>query len=428
MNNTIAIIADDHTGAADSAIPFAKAGGRTSLLLDHAELDTRLADLDAVALSTESRFLQPDKAAAKVTDIVARCRKSGVDRFFKKVDSTMRGNPGSEVMAALQATGCRAALICTAMPEAGRTCRDGVILLDGAPLHTTHFGHDPFHPLSTSTISQLLGRQCDLSADSLSLDDLRGPAEGLAARVHRLLDQGCALLIADAEDSTDLQRLGDILHSMPQLLPVGAAGLARALAKKSFARSAQNTQPEATQKRQAPHGRMLAIVGSLTGVSRNQADVACAEGRFVPLELEPDAACADPQEEFARLQREACAANGANLLLQTKALTEAQQKSGADGQRVAGLLGQAARTIFRNCPCEIIFSTGGNTSMAVAKAMGITSVTLWEELLPGVVLGSCQVPDHGQCWFITKAGGFGSSSLLLDLAARFAYSHATKEG
>ncbi len=419
MNNIRAIIADDHTGAADSGIHFAKAGRRTSLLLDHSEINDRLPRLNAIALSTESRFMTPKAAAAQVRDTIEQCKGAGVNRFFKKVDSTMRGNPGSEIAAALEATGCRSALVCTAMPETGRTCVDGVILLDGVPLHTTHFGRDPFHPLSTSTISQLLDSQCNLPTERLSLDDLRGPADRLAAQVRRLMDQGCRLLIADAVGTTDMRILGGLLHNMPEILPVGAAGLARALAW-AGRNGKEDTEPVQTMNSGPRKGNILAIIGSLAGVSRNQADIACAEGRFRVLDLDPDAASTCLKSECTRLVRTAKKNVHSNLLLKSKELLGQQKKTGIDGERVAGILGHAAKTIFQSTPYDIIFSTGGNTSMAVAKAMDIKSVSLIEELMPGVVLGSCEVPHFGQRWFITKAGGFGGSSLLVDIADRFA--------
>ena len=417
---TLAIIADDHTGAADSGIHFARVGGKISLLLDTAGLDQKLRELDAVALSTESRFLDGGAAASVVRGTIELCRKAGISRFFKKVDSTMRGNPGSEIAAVLEATGSRAALVCTAMPNAGRTCMDGVILLDNTPLHTTHFGKDPFHPLSTSVVSELLARQCDLPFGSLSLADVRGQGNGLAARVRDLLDNGCRLIIADALENEDLQALGELLADTPQLLPVGAAGLASAVAK---ALSHANMVQDACQ---VLSGRILAIVGSLAGISRAQADMACAEGRFTPLDLAPEAAASNLDTECRRLVQETSGTSG-HLLLRTLAPDGRSVKSGAEGERVAGYLGAAVKSIFREIPCDIIFSTGGNTAMAVAKAMGIKAVTLREELMPGVVLGSCDIPGIGPRWFITKAGGFGGKTLLLDLAERFSRHGNTKE-
>jgi uncharacterized protein YgbK (DUF1537 family) len=72
-----AIIADDFTGAGDSGIHFAAAGKKTALLLDNASLAETLANHDAVAVSTETRFLPPHEAGMGVRAIVRSCRQPG---------------------------------------------------------------------------------------------------------------------------------------------------------------------------------------------------------------------------------------------------------------------------------------------------------------------------------------------------------------
>ncbi len=272
----VAILADDHTDAADSAIHFAKRKGKSSLILDFSELQHALPKLDAVAVTIESRFLNAEQAAKKVKKAVRLCRDAGINRFFKKIDSTMRGNPGGEIVAALEATGRMAALVCTAMPNAGRTCVDGVILQDNVPLHTTRSGHDPFHPLTTSVVADLLAEQCDLKTGALRLRDLRSPLDNLVQRVRGLI-----------------------------------------------------------------------------------------------IELDPQAACTNFEAECRRLVREAASNTSEHLLLRTLESDNQGTKSGATGELVAGFLGKITRELFRQTAYDIIFATGGNTAMAVARSMGI---------------------------------------------------------
>ena len=56
--------------------------------------------------------------------------------------------------------------------------------------------------------------------------------------------------------------------------------------------------------------------------------------------------------------------------------------------------------------------------MAVAEALGIESVDLIDEILPGIVVGACNRPNGDIEWFISKAGGFGDDSLLTEIDAR----------
>lgn len=153
MNTTqkkIALVADDYTGAGDSAIHFVKNGFPVELLVAESGCDFTAA---VVAVNSETRFLEPADAARAVERIFQRCCRSGCAGFFKKTDSALRGNPGSETEAALNATGLRAALVCSAIPAMRRTCVGGVMYLNGLPLHLSEIGSDQFTPLASSDVA-----------------------------------------------------------------------------------------------------------------------------------------------------------------------------------------------------------------------------------------------------------------------------------
>ncbi len=421
MRTTI-ILADDFTGAGDSGVHFARGGLTTALLLDIAGLDAEHARYEALSLSTESRFLKPGEAAATVAALAARCVALGAEIRFKKVDSTLRGNLGAEIEAVLAATGQRAALVCTAMPKTGRTCTGGMLFIRGVPLHETEIGRDPFNPVPSSEVATVLAAQTALPLSILSLGEVRSGEKNLAERAARLIGQGSRILVADAETDGDLAALGLLVrdadagrHGLSPLLPVGAGGLAEACAL------ARNPGAPSRKEPPSPKGRMLAVVGSLTGTSRTQADRALAKGAFHPLTIRVADGLADPEREYARLAREAAAANGKHLLLRTENTPKAAQISGETGTHVARLFGGAARAICAAAPRAIIYATGGSTAVAVASAFGIHAIRLEDECMPGVVLAACpDSEDHcGIRWFISKAGGFGPPETLEMLAERF---------
>src|SRR3954453_17337375 len=103
-----AVIADDLTGACDSAVQFANAGLRTIVSLDGE------GDADVVAYSTDSR----DKPCA-MPPVVGR------PVIFKKIDSTLRGNTRAEILAALDTYGFDTAIVNPAFPEMGRVVENG---------------------------------------------------------------------------------------------------------------------------------------------------------------------------------------------------------------------------------------------------------------------------------------------------------------
>ena len=409
--NRFAIIADDQTGAGDSGIHFVRAGKAMALMLDYECAEGQLETFNRVAISTDTRFFSPYAAAQRVEQVIHDCLRAGYTEFFKKIDSTMRGNTGSEIAAALKASGSRAALICPAIPRLGRTCVNGRILVDGEPLAETNMGQDPFHPLTTSCIEEILAGQTALKLSHLSLTDVRSSRTHLAKRVTELLKEDCQLLIADAEQQDDLARLADVLTDVPDLLPVGAAGLAEAISLREMTPDGDGLERLA--------GRMLAIVGSLTEISQIQVNFASQQGVLQVLELDVAAAKTDLDTEISRLLAEISQAPRTHLLLRTKLPDRVNGQPLDDGELVADLLGKAAKVICQTIFCPVVFATGGSTSVGVARALGVKVVTLRQELLPGVVLGECQVQDLGVRWFVTKSGGFGNERTLKDLADLF---------
>lgn len=111
-----AVIADDLTGACDSAVQFAAVGLRTVVAIEGEP------EADVVGWSTESRDVEPAEAACRVRRLAGRAR---ADILFKKIDSTLRGNTQTEILAALEAFGLDAALVNPAFPEMGRVVEGG---------------------------------------------------------------------------------------------------------------------------------------------------------------------------------------------------------------------------------------------------------------------------------------------------------------
>ena len=86
MTPQVAVIADALTGAGDTALQFTEAGWTSELLLH-----TGTSTAEVVAVTTDSRALDPAEAAQRVRDATAEVLGAGVPRLYKKIDSTVRG-------------------------------------------------------------------------------------------------------------------------------------------------------------------------------------------------------------------------------------------------------------------------------------------------------------------------------------------------
>ena len=138
------VVADDLSGACDTGVQFGKQGIAVLVTPDVARVHEALAAaVSVLVVDTDSRHASPAVAAARVEGVAAAAYDAGVRHFYKKVDSTLRGNIGAELDA--MARGARASQVffAPAYPAAGRTTAAGRQLVDGVPLEQTHLARDP---------------------------------------------------------------------------------------------------------------------------------------------------------------------------------------------------------------------------------------------------------------------------------------------
>lgn len=96
--DSVLIIADDLTGANDTAAQFAKLGFSTITTLDINAVQTLMEEYEVVAVDTESRVVDVHKAQDLLLSLGKRIRKNlGHTLIYKKIDSTIRGNIVPEI-------------------------------------------------------------------------------------------------------------------------------------------------------------------------------------------------------------------------------------------------------------------------------------------------------------------------------------------
>ncbi|MEZ4639796.1 MAG: four-carbon acid sugar kinase family protein [Caldilineaceae bacterium] len=140
------MLADDLTGAADSAARCRHAGFSAAIFLQPPQPPL---PADANALTSDSRHLPAHDAAQRVRAVAAPLADLDA-RWYKKIDSTLRGNLGSELDALLDLGIGDCAVICPAFPAQGRALIDGSRSPRrlGAQIHFAHavMGAEPPAP------------------------------------------------------------------------------------------------------------------------------------------------------------------------------------------------------------------------------------------------------------------------------------------
>ena len=115
----VAILADDLTGALDTAAPFAAKDDAVTVAWRKAAIAGR----GAFAFDTETRRGSAEDATAAVLSCLPRLKDAGIG--FKKLDSLMRGNTIEELAACAGSRDFASVVIAPAFPEQGRITRGG---------------------------------------------------------------------------------------------------------------------------------------------------------------------------------------------------------------------------------------------------------------------------------------------------------------
>jgi uncharacterized protein YgbK (DUF1537 family) len=128
----LAVVADDLTGAADAAAPFAVRGLAVSVALPGIDAPgAPPADAEVLALLTDNRWRAPGEAARRMSTAVEQARRWEPEMLFVKIDSVLRGQVHADVSGALAEWPGNGAVATPAFPEQGRTVRGGALVVHG---------------------------------------------------------------------------------------------------------------------------------------------------------------------------------------------------------------------------------------------------------------------------------------------------------
>ena len=189
------LIADDLTGACDSAVHFAARGRRAAACLG---LDADPAGLEVLAISTDTRDAPPEEFRRMAGEAARRFSLCEIRVVFKKIDSTLRGRAGEEIRAATEAFGCQAAVVTPAFPIMGRIVQAGHLRVttaaDFEPIHLPSYFHgqgvECAHVRPGAVREALEGGARYVSADAVSDEDLDAIAGGVLASGLKVLWAG----------------------------------------------------------------------------------------------------------------------------------------------------------------------------------------------------------------------------------------------
>jgi uncharacterized protein YgbK (DUF1537 family) len=382
----IAVIADDLTGAADAGVQLVSAGYRTAVFFRESEVFGD--DLDAVSFDTDSRAMPAGFAAKRVLEATRAAREARI--VYKKLDSTLRGNVAAELAAALGGARRERVVVAPAFPAAGRTTVGGIQRVHGVPVDETEMANDPANPVREAHVPGLLAGAFS-SVGALGVEDLADP--DLVRRA--LEDYEC--VVADAERDADLEALVRAVPDPARVLWAGSAGLALALGSVYPGPCAGTAGVQ-----RAPIRPVLVVVGSLSGVAREQ--VRRLVEAFGAVDVPVDGKESNAVHKAIGAARKALGGG-------TCAVVRSTEERVASSESVLWELAEVVALLSEEGLFEGLVLTGGATAVGVARRLGAAGIRLEGEVEAGIPMGALIGPRPYPV--VTKAGGFGKRDTLV---------------
>lgn len=412
-------IADDFTGATDIAGLIARGGVTVSLRLGVP--DTPPDDSAAVeVVALKCRTAPVDEAVAECRAALDWLRATGARQYFWKYcstfDSTAAGNIGPVAKALMRDLGVDQTIYCPAFPENGRRVFMGNLFVGRQPLAESPMKDHPLTPMQDNDLTRLLTPQ--LGKAQVGLIDWPCIAKGagsVRAALARLHDKGVAHVVTDAIADADLATIARATADMPLL--TGGSGLAQplpALWREEDLISGQ-TEPF-TPPPLAPGAIVLS--GSCSAMTRAQ--VAAYRDKVPHFRLDPLELAASG----AQAARDWLATQPPDQPVMIYATAEpaqvhaAQTKLGVAraGVVVEDTLAQLAQDARAQGRARFVVA-GGETSGAVARALGVKRLMIGPEIAPGVPWTFAQ-DGQGSLALALKSGNFGADSFFTDALHR----------
>lgn len=412
---SLLVIADDFTGALDTGVQFSQKGIPTQVLIYKDKGWSKAeSNVQALVVDTQSRHLDAEEAYRRVFDVCTQAKEMGVRYFYKKTDSTLRGNIGAELSALMDACNIKSLPFIPAYPEAGRTTKDGYQFVDGVPLDKTVFAHDPLNPIEDAYIPNIIRKQSQKTVYSIGVSDIDNAS---------LLNDNQGIIVVDTVDEEDMVQISQSLIKQQGITGVaGCAGFAPYIPQLFSIKT--DTQ---SRKKHLLKKPILVVCGSVNAMSLSQAKYAEKMGiksRILSPNDLIDSSYLDSldyQDQVETAQK-TLIEDGCYILKTADdkddiipIMEETKECTGEDIYKtITTSVGSMVRDIMKGVEVGTLIIFGGDTALGIMQQLNSTAILPQHEVLPGIPI-SIMESDIYSGALITKAGGFGKEATLMEI-------------
>ena len=354
--------------------------------------------------------------------------KYGIRCFYKKTDSALRGNVGSELQAAADAVLEKNIVFVPAFPAMRRITVDGVHYIDGIPVKESVFGQDPFEPVMYDRVDELLratgyrGGVIGVSKTERKLQT----AEEWKTQASEERRQKAAeaakqqLFLYDAETDADLDEIAETVGKKRDIpILAGCAGFAAKLPELLKLPVKESGDVKLKEN-------LVFLCGSVNPITKSQ--IVYGEKMGIPrIHLKPEEKLEISYwnqpvglEKIRQLAKDGMQhiiidSNDEEGHNDTMEYAAKKGYSIEDVRvRISETLGYLLKKLIDAGMEATYLITGGDTLIGFMKAIGVSELEPMNEIRPGCVLTSLNYQDKKH-YVITKSGGFGQERLIEQL-------------
>lgn len=376
--------------------------------------------------------MQSENAKMKVKTRTSPFSLDEFTHIYKKIDSTLRGNIGSEIEALFEIFSFEIALVVPSYPENGRTVIEGNLFVHNIPLDKTEIASDPKSPIRESNVLRLVANQTNYKIGHVELATIEKGEESIVKKIRSLRENQVKIIVCDASTKEHMMEISRAGKRFSNILWVGSAGLAYYYSKvfsigfdgegaqiQAAHKVLQNKESSVFKEKTPP---CLIVAGSMTNTTKRQVEELLKNNQVEPLKVNPlqlfDGApkltIADAVEQGKRHLN-----NNKHVVIVLDSSPESQhqfnlwkKKSGFSnieiGNSIANFLGVIVEGIISDSRISGLVLTGGDIAVATCSALETSAISILDEVEEGIPLGKLLGGKGDHIYVVTKAGAFGS--------------------
>ena len=409
------VIADDLTGSNATCSLFKKIGLRAASILK-LQGDINY-DVDVISYSTASRGLDKEEAYKKVSEAIKILKNKDVLVYNKRIDSTLRGNIGTEINAMLDnLEDDRIAVVIPSYPDSGRIVVNKTMLVNGVLLENSDAGKDPKTPIKTSCVESLIQKGIKYSSTYFTLSDIEQPIEEIVKKIQEAIKKS-RVLIFDAVNNEDIIKISKaVIHSNINIITVDPGPFTLYYSRE-------------LQKKNHLEKKILMVIGSVTATTKKQIEYILQEEDIFLVKMKVEdffekETCLKEIERVISYIKKGIASY--DLFLVTTSPIGDEKK--ADLQKLAENLNTTVEEISKiiaNTLTETVvkilketekfegvYSSGGDITIALLEKLKAIGVEIREEVIPLAAYGRIIGGDFPNLKLVSKGGMVGDEKTI----------------